>query len=260
MYLGDINNLGHYTKLSSDTLKTLSDFNFIERYFESKFKFDSIKLQDNEIITSLRDLQYLEKMGFYKVQESHLYNSFLIATKHFEDSYKFNLFENAIKQFTKPDIVFNRLKGNLIEEISFHKSLIENNDILKIATKAKYYKSGKFFRDNSNSGFIFSKYLYLGSVKKPYTYFKFNKYNVAFNYYSNSQNKYEKKQSFTLPLMDCFRLKKNEDLFSFFGRDISLNNIIQNFENLKNIQINSKTDLLTILSDNEIELLKIISF
>ena len=134
------------------------------------------------------------------MSESHLFKCVLNTINNIKNSSKTVDIQNNLH---KPDIVFNRTKDNIIEEISFYKKGEVANPILYIATKARYYKNGKFFRDGSKSGFLFSKNGYLLINDRPHCYLKFNKKNISLNYYANSRDKYDRKITISLPFIDC---------------------------------------------------------
>lgn len=260
MYLGDLRNfsLEINPKLAS-YYEEWAKLSYVIKSFEDSFFFDSNKIKDHEILTTDKDLHYLKHLGFEAVSESHFINR--LISQFTKNNFSFTKFcEDFI---TPPDLVYQRNKNGFIEEISFKRCYGNTNTNIsyKLYTKSKFYPSGKFLRDNSKSFIIFNQFNFLLTI--PYAIIKFNKTGVSFNFYNCPTNKfYDKKIKFKLNFIDCLTvIDTTKNLyFNFFDKKMEFNYLISLIPHLKNKKFNSKTDLLSLISEEEISLINMITY
>lgn len=272
MHIGNITNSNLFvnSKLSKSTLEHLSSLEFNKSMFESRFQFKSLLHKDHYIQTTTKDISYFESFGFKLKSHSHFYEQSLNLFKQYfrEEDY---IYEHWNKYVSKPYLSMEREKDGFIEEISFYLKSIEE-DVLRIASKAKYYPSGKFLRDNSNSAFIFSKY-YAFENKVPFYSLKFNTKNVTVSahYIQNLiNNEKHKKKKFNVKFLDVNVLNIHKSstgqitdiLFDFFSKRVLFSDIKNIFPELElsDLKNNGFIDLLNILNEDQIKMLRLIYF
>jgi hypothetical protein len=260
MYLGDLRNfsLDINPKLA-DLYENWAKLSYVVKSFEDNFFYDSNKIKDHEILTTDKDLHYLKSLGFESVNQSHFINR--LTSQFNKNNFSFTKFCEEF--ITQPDLVYQRNKNGFIEEISFKKSYCNTNQNIsyKLYTKSKFYPSGKFLRDNSKSFIIFNQFNFL--FKTPYAIVKFNKSGVSFNFYNCSKNKFDtKKTTYKLKFLDCLiaRYITQPIYFKFFDKDLEYNYLINLIPRLKKYKFNSKTDLFSLLTEEEILLINMVLY